>query len=76
MKAKKPAEPEPLLTSEEVAKHLRVTLRTVQRMTAEGEIPAVVNRPALKRYRLSEVMAALASPAPEPVKKLGLRLTR
>lgn len=52
-----------LLTTEEVAAVLRCNPRTVARMLAAGEIPAVVNRPALKRFRLADVLEALKSSA-------------
>jgi len=51
-----------LLTTAELAQVLRCNPRTVQRMLEAGEIPAVVNRPSLKRFRLEDVLEALGQP--------------
>ena len=53
--------PVKLYTSEEIAEVLRVNPRTVTRMLQAGEIPAVIDRPALKRFDLGAVLEALAS---------------
>lgn len=55
-----------LKTADEVAGELRVSLRTVQRWTKAGEIPAKVNRGRTVRYVLAVVLAALE--VPDPVK--------
>lgn len=42
-------------TKEEVAQHLRVSVKTVQRMTARGELTAHNIGPRLIRYDLTEI---------------------
>lgn len=42
-------------TKEEVAEHLRVSVKTVQRMTSRGQLTAYSVGPRLLRYDLSEV---------------------
>lgn len=55
--------PVKLATTEEVAAALNVCTKTVLRMLGAGEIPAVINRVNLKRFRMEDVMAALAKPS-------------
>lgn len=55
--------PVKLATTEEVAAVLQIHPRTVLRMLAAGEIPAAIDRTNLKRFRIDDVMAALAKPA-------------
>lgn len=52
-----------LLTTEEVAKKLKVHPRTVLRLLADGEIPAAINRVNLKRFDWPAVKKALADDA-------------
>ncbi|QRY48126.1 helix-turn-helix domain-containing protein [Mycolicibacterium boenickei] len=42
-------------TKEEVANHIRVSVKTIQRMTARGELTAHRVGPRLIRYDLNEV---------------------
>lgn len=55
--------PVKLATTEEVAAVLQIHPRTVLRMLAAGEIPAAIDRTNLKRFRIDDVMAALAKPS-------------
>ena len=48
------------LTADDVAKHLRLSLRTVRSMTTDGRIPSHTLGAGIVRYRASEVDAALA----------------
>ena len=55
--------PVKLATTEEVAAVLQIHPRTVLRLLAAGEIPAAIDRVNLKRFRLADVIGALAKPA-------------
>jgi excisionase family DNA binding protein len=46
-------------TKEEVAQHLRVSVKTVTRMTARGELVAHHIGPRLKRYDLNAIDTAI-----------------
>jgi excisionase family DNA binding protein len=46
-------------TKEEVAQHLRVSIKTVTRMTSRGELTAHNLGPRLKRYDLNAIDAAM-----------------
>lgn len=48
-------------TKEEVAEHLRVSIKTVQRMTTRGELTAYSLGPRLIRYDLREIDAMLSA---------------
>lgn len=49
-------------TREELAEHLRVSVKTVQRMTSRGELPAPhAIGPRLIRYDLNEIDALLTN---------------
>lgn len=52
-------------TKEEVAEHLRVSTKTVQRMTERGELTAHPVGPRLIRYDLSEIDTMLSAAAQE-----------
>ena len=52
-------------TKEEVAEHLRVSVKTVQRMTSRGELTAHSVGPRLLRYDLCEIDAMLTATAQE-----------
>ncbi|WP_232491053.1 helix-turn-helix domain-containing protein [Mycobacterium dioxanotrophicus] len=52
-------------TKEEVAEHIRVSVKTVQRMTARGELTAHNVGPRLIRYDLNEIDAMLTPTNPE-----------
>ena len=53
------ASTERLLTTEDVAVVLKVSVRTVERMLHDGEITPVRLRGSLVRFRLDDVMEAL-----------------
>ncbi|MGQ9778539.1 MAG: helix-turn-helix transcriptional regulator [Bacillota bacterium] len=55
----------PLLTAHELARELKVTVDTVWRYTRRGKIPSVRLGPREYRYRLEDVLAALAAQAGE-----------
>ena len=48
-----------LVSPDELAKRLSVSLRTVQRMTARGVIPCVYAGDVLPRYDVKDVIEAL-----------------
>lgn len=48
-------------TKEEVARHLRVSVKTVQRMTARGDLVAHQVGPRLIRYDLTHIDNALTA---------------
>lgn len=52
-------------TKEEVAEHIRVSVKTVQRMTARGELTAHGVGPRLIRYDLNEIDAILTPASQE-----------
>lgn len=54
-------------TKEEVAEHIRVSVKTVQRMTARGELTAHSVGPRLIRYDLNEIDATLTPANAESV---------
>ena len=56
-----------LLTAQELARELKVTVDTVWRYTRKGKIPSLRLGPRDYRYSLEDVLAALASAsAPGP----------
>lgn len=61
-----------LLTREELAAVLKVAPRTVMRWEAAGEIPVKVNTGRIRRYVLADVLAAIESPAPKPLREVKL----
>jgi hypothetical protein len=62
--------PEPFVTADDVAAHLKITRRQVLEMTRKGIIPAyplgVGQSRRMWRYRISEVDAAVSSGARKP----------
>ena len=62
--------PEPFVTADDVAEHLKVTRRQVLEMTRKGLIPAhplgTGERRRVWRYKISEVDAAVASGTRKP----------
>jgi excisionase family DNA binding protein len=50
----------PWMTAADVAKHLRLSLRTVRAMTADGRLPSHTLGAGIVRYRVEEVDATLA----------------
>jgi excisionase family DNA binding protein len=58
-----------LLTTQEVAERLRVSVATVNRYARLGDLPAIVLPGGQRRYRPEDV-AALLSPA-EPTEAVG-----
>jgi len=62
--------PEPYVTADDVAEHLKITRRQVLEMTRRGIIPAsplgVGEHRRVWRYKLSEVEAAIASGVRNP----------
>jgi len=60
-------EPEPYVTADDMAEHLKITRRQVLEMTRKGLIPAhalgVGEHRRVWRYKISEVEAAIASNA-------------
>mgnify|MGYP005837565559 CR=1 FL=1 len=62
-----------LLTAQELARELKVTVDTVWRYTRKGKIPSLRLGPRDYRYSLEDVLAALAStpPADSPVGEGG-----
>lgn len=56
--------PEPLIDSAELAKHLGVTVRTVRTMTNQKRLPVLMVGGTCARYRLSDVLAYIASKSP------------
>ncbi len=63
----------PLLTAQELADELRVTVDTIWRYTRKGRIPGIRIGPRDYRYQLADVLAALAglsaSPLPAAIEK-------
>ena len=62
--------PEPYVTADDIAEHLKLTRRQVLEMTRRGLIPAhplgVGEHRRVWRYKLSEVEAAIASGVRKP----------
>ena len=62
--------PEPFVTADDVAEHLKITRRQVLEMTRRGIIPAyplgVGEHRRVWRFKISEVEAAIASGARKP----------
>jgi hypothetical protein len=62
--------PEPYVTADDIAEHLKITHRQVLEMTRRGIIPAdpmgVGESRRLWRYKISRVEAAIASGARKP----------
>jgi len=62
--------PEPYVTADDVAEHLRITRRQVLEMTRRGLLPAsplgVGEHRRVWRYKLSEVEVAIASGVRKP----------
>ncbi len=48
-----------LLTSEQLARFLGVSARSIRRLTTSGQIPCVMVGPKLPRYRVEDVIHAL-----------------
>ncbi len=55
-----------LLTAQDLARELRITVDTVWRYTRMGRIPCVRLGDRDYRYRLADVLASLAAASPEP----------
>ncbi len=64
------ARPEPYVTADDVAEHLKITRRQALEMTRRGLLPAsplgVGEHRRVWRYKLSEVEAAIASGVRKP----------
>lgn len=62
--------PEPYVTADDIAEHLKITRRQVLEMTRRGLIPAhplgVGEHRRVWRFKISEVEAAIASGARKP----------
>jgi excisionase family DNA binding protein len=65
-----------LLTAQELARALKVTPDTIWRYTRTGRIPSVLLGPRDYRYRLPDVLAALAEGSTEGGNHKGIRLRR
>jgi len=63
-----------VLTAQELAKELKVTVDTVWRYTRSGRIPSLRLGLREYRYRLPDVLAALAASAEEEEAKPSARL--
>lgn len=50
-----------LLTQQEAAKHLRISLKSLRRLVREGRLPEVRLGPRLPRYRIIDLDALLVS---------------
>lgn len=61
-------EPQPLMTSKELAPLLGVSWQVLNRWKREGRIPAAIDEPSCLRFDLAEVRKALAARAAEAVK--------
>jgi excisionase family DNA binding protein len=59
-------QPDMLLTRAALAKHLMVSVSTVDRMLADGEITPIRLRGKLVRFHLSDVLAELREKAQSP----------
>jgi excisionase family DNA binding protein len=51
--------PEPYVTRQEIAAHLKVSLVTIDRMIRRGELPSIKLTRRLRRFKVSEVEEAL-----------------
>ena len=50
-----------LLTQQEAARHLRVSLKSVRRLVREGKLPEVRLGPRLPRYRVRDLDALVVA---------------
>ena len=50
-----------LLTQQEAARHLRVSLKSLRRLVREGKLPEVRLGPRLPRYRVRDLDALVAA---------------
>lgn len=50
-----------LLTQQEAAKHLRISLKSLRRLVREGRLPEVRLGPRLPRYRIRDLDALLVT---------------
>jgi excisionase family DNA binding protein len=67
-----PRVPEPLLTPAEVAARFRVDPKTVTRWAKAGKLTSIRTLGGHRRYRLSDIEAALRGEYPRPAEVAGL----